>query len=235
MLRVEGLVAGYGNIVVLKGIDLDVKPGRAVALIGANGAGKSTTLRALCGLLRPRAGRIVFDGREIQGEPAHRLARAGLVHVPEGRAILGRMSVEENLELGAYGRRDSERAADLERIYQRFPRLRERRRQPAGTLSGGEQQMLAIGRALMARPRLLLLDEPSMGLAPLVVSQVFALVQEIHRAGTTLLIVEQNARRALQIADHAYVLENGRIAIEGPAEAVARDPRVIAAYLGGQA
>lgn len=235
MLKVEGLVAGYGSITVLKGIDLEVKPGQAVALIGANGAGKSTTLRALSGLIRPRSGRITFDGQDVTGLPAHKLSRAGLAHVFEGRAVLGQMSVYENLELGAYGRRDDEIASDLERIFERFPRLAERRRQPAGTLSGGEQQMLAIGRALMARPKLLLLDEPSMGLAPIVVAQVFALIREIREAGTTLLLVEQNARQALRIADHAYVLETGRIVAAGPAASLANDPQVIGAYLGGRA
>jgi len=234
MLKVEGLVAGYGGITVLKGIDLEVRKGEAVALIGANGAGKSTTLRALSGLLRPRSGRIIFDGKDVAGLGAHRLARAGLAHVPEGRAILGRLSVQENLELGAFGRRGARIAEDLARIYERFPRLSDRRRQPAGTLSGGEQQMLAIGRALMARPKLLLLDEPSMGLAPIIVAQVFDLIQEIRKDGTTLLLVEQNARQALRVADRAYVLETGRIVASGPAAALANDPQVIGAYLGGR-
>lgn len=235
MLRVEGLVAGYGSITVLKGITIEVKAGEAVALIGANGAGKSTTLRTLSGLVRPQAGRILFDGQEITELPSHRRSRAGLAHVPEGRAILGQMTVQENLEIGALGRRDAEVTADLTKIFERFPRLAERRRQLAGTLSGGEQQMLAIGRALMARPKLLLLDEPSMGLAPIVVAQVFSLIRQIRESGTTLLLVEQNARQALHIADRAYVLETGRIVVAGPADQLAQDPDVIGAYLGGQA
>lgn len=235
MLKVEGLVAGYGNITVLKGIDIEVKPGETVALIGANGAGKSTTLRTLSGLVRPRAGRVIFDGQDITELPPHKRSRAGLVHVPEGRAILGQMTVQENLEVGALGRRDREIATDLAQIFERFPRLAERRHQLAGTLSGGEQQMLAIGRALMAKPKLLLLDEPSMGLAPIVVAQVFDLIQDIRESGIPLLLVEQNARQALRIADRAYVLETGRIVVAGPAQALATDPEVIGAYLGARA
>lgn len=235
MLQVDQLVAGYGHTEVLKGLSLTVKKGQIVALVGANGAGKSTTLRTISGLLRPRSGRIVFDGDEIQSLPAHQLARRGLAHVPEGRAILGQMTVQENLELGAYARNDGEIEMDLEKIYTRFPRLAERRKQPAGLLSGGEQQMLAIGRALMSRPKLLLLDEPSMGLAPVIVSLVFRIISEIHAQGTSILLVEQNARQALKIADYAYVLEMGQITIEGPAKDLLQDEGVAAAYLGQHA
>lgn len=233
MLQVEDVRAGYGAVQVLKGIRLHVPQGQIVALIGANGAGKTTTLRVIAGQLRPSAGRVVFGGEDISRRPAYARARAGLVHVPEGRAVLTRMTVQENLEMGAYARADAEVAHDLERVFTRFPRLRERRRQPAGTLSGGEQQMLAIGRALMARPKVLLLDEPSMGLAPLVTAEIFRLIQEINQEGTTILLVEQNARQALRIAHYAYVMETGQIALEGSAKELLNNRRVVDAYLGG--
>jgi len=233
VLRVEDVHAGYGAVKVLKGIRLHVPPGQIVALIGANGAGKTTTLRVIAGQLRQAAGRIVFGGQDVSQRPAYARARAGLVHVPEGRAVLTRMTVQENLEMGAYARADAEVAQDLERVFTRFPRLRERRYQPAGTLSGGEQQMLAIGRALMARPKVLLLDEPSMGLAPLVTAEIFRLIQEINQDGTTILLVEQNARQALRIAHYAYVMETGQIALEGPASELLHNRRVVDAYLGG--
>ena len=233
MLQVEHVHAGYGAVKVLKGIRLRVPQGKIVALIGANGAGKTTTLRVIAGQLRPSEGRVVFGGEDISHRPAYARARAGLVHVPEGRAVLARMTVQENLEMGAYARADAEVAADLERVFARFPRLKERRHQPAGTLSGGEQQMLAIGRALMARPKVLLLDEPSMGLAPLVTAEIFRLIQEINQEGTTILLVEQNARQALRIAHYAYVMETGQIAVEGQAADLLNNRRVIDAYLGG--
>ena len=233
MLQVTGLSAGYGNIQVLKEVGLHVKEGQIVALIGANGAGKTTTLRAICGQITPWAGRVLFQGEPVEGLPSYQLARRGLVHVPEGRAILTRMTVRENLEMGAFSRRDREVAADMEQVLLRFPRLKERLRQSAGTLSGGEQQMLAIGRALMARPKVLLLDEPSMGLAPLIVADIFRLLQEINEEGVTMLLVEQNARQALRIAHYAYVIETGRITLEGPAAELMNNEQVAAAYLGG--
>lgn len=235
MLRVTGLETAYGSIVAIKGIDLNVREGEIVSLIGANGAGKTTALRTLSGLLKPRRGQVEFQGQDVTHLRPDRRVALGLIQVPEGRAILGRMTVLENLEMGAYQRRDAAGVrADLDRVLNRFPRLAERRHQLAGTLSGGEQQMLAIGRALMARPRLLLLDEPSMGLAPLVVQEVFRLVQEINRDGVTVLLVEQNARQALKIAHRAYVLETGKIVLSGAAGDLARDPRVVSAYLGGR-
>jgi len=233
VLQVTGLSAGYGNIQVLKEVGLHVKEGQIVALIGANGAGKTTTLRAICGQITPWAGRVLFQGEPVEGLPSYQLARRGLVHVPEGRAILTRMTVRENLEMGAFSRRDREVAADMEQVLLRFPRLKERLRQSAGTLSGGEQQMLAIGRALMARPKVLLLDEPSMGLAPLIVADIFRLLQEINEEGVTMLLVEQNARQALRIAHYAYVIETGRITLEGPAAELMNNEQVAAAYLGG--
>ncbi|HEU4368019.1 MAG TPA: ABC transporter ATP-binding protein [Methylomirabilota bacterium] len=233
MLRLEGLRASYGPIEALRGIDLEVRAGELVCLLGANGAGKSTTLRAISGLLRPAGGRIVFDGQSIGGrEPATILA-AGIAHCPEGRRVFPYLTVEENLRMGAYVRRDREAvAADLERVCAHFPVLGERRRQAAGTLSGGEQQMLAIGRALMARPRLILLDEPSLGLAPTVVEATFGIIADIRRQGTTVLMVEQNAYLALQMADRGYVLETGRIALAGAARDLLADDHVRRAYLG---
>ena len=233
-LVVEGLRVAYGRTEAVRGIGLEVAPGQVVCLIGANGAGKTTTMRAVSGLLRPRAGRIVFGDRDIAGWPPHRIAAAGLLHVPEGRQVFADLTVEENLRLGAYlvsGR--AEIARRRAGVLDRFPRLRERLGQAAGSMSGGEQQMLAIGRALMGGPKLLLLDEPSMGLAPLFVEEIFAVVASLRAGGTTILLVEQNASAALDIADHAYVLETGRIVLEGPAQTVANDPAVAAAYLGG--
>ena len=223
----------YGPIRAVRDVDLRVAPGEVVALIGANGAGKSTTLRTIAGLLRPAGGSIRFDDAEVAGARPHRLVRQGLVLVPEGRGILTRLSVLDNLLLGATTRRDRrEVAADLERAYARFPTLGERQDQSAGTLSGGEQQMLAIARALMARPRLLMLDEPSLGLAPLVVREIFAAIADLKASGVTILLVEQNARAALEIADRGYVLETGRVAITGPASELLTSDQVVRAYLG---
>ena len=234
MLRIEGLVVAYGMVAAVRGADLEVADGEIVSLIGANGAGKSSILRAVSGLVKPRGGSIRFEGRELKGLRPDQITRLGLSQVPEGRAVLARMTVRENLLMGAYARRDRSVESDLVRVLSRFPRLAERRNQAAGTLSGGEQQMLVMGRALMARPRLLLLDEPSMGLAPLVVQEVLNLVREINRDGTTVLLVEQNARQALRLAHRAYVLETGKITLSGPARDLAQDPRVVAAYLGGK-
>jgi len=234
MLRLEGLRAGYGPIEALRGLDLEVQQGELVCLLGANGAGKSSTLRTISGLLRPRAGRIVFDGDEIQGRDPSEVLRAGIAHCPEGRRVFPYLTVQENLAMGAYVRRDGAAiTADLARVYAYFPILAERRRQAAGTLSGGEQQMLAIGRALMARPRLILFDEPSLGLAPTVVETTFAIIADIRRAGTTVLMVEQNARLALRMADRGYVMESGRIVLSGAARHLLADDHVRAAYLGG--
>jgi branched-chain amino acid transport system ATP-binding protein len=232
LLSVTDLHAGYGAIRAIEGVSFDVPAGAAITLIGANGAGKSTTLNTISGVIRPKAGRIVFDGRDITGWRADRVAALGLLQVPEGRQVLAPLTVEENLLMGAYLRRDGEIEADLRQLYEQFPRLAERRTQTAGSLSGGEQQMLAIGRALMGRPKLLMLDEPSLGLAPLIVRDVFRLISEIKARGTTLLLVEQNARKALEIADFAYVLEGGRVAAAAPAAALRDDPAVVAAYLG---
>ncbi len=232
MLEVRDLHVAYGEIPALKGISLSVGAGEIVALLGSNGAGKTTTLRTLSGLLAPRAGDIVLEGRPIAGLPAHVIVRRGIAHVPEGRRVFNRLSVRENLEMGAYTRSDAGVAADLERVFTLFPRLRERRAQVAGTLSGGEQQMLAIARALMGSPRLLLLDEPSMGLAPVLVEQIFETVQDINRQGTTILLVEQNAALALDVAQRAYVLETGSIVLSGAAADLARDQDVRRAYLG---
>ncbi|HEX3179600.1 MAG TPA: ABC transporter ATP-binding protein [Methylomirabilota bacterium] len=233
MLRLESLRAGYGAIEALRGLSLEVRAGELVCLLGANGAGKSSTLRAISGLLRPRGGRIVFDGREIQGLEPSAILRAGIAHCPEGRRVFPHLTVEENLAMGAYVRRDREIAQDLQRVCAHFPILAERRRQAAGTLSGGEQQMLAIGRALMARPRLILFDEPSLGLAPTVVETTFAVIAEIRRTGTTVLMVEQNAYLALRMADRGYVMETGQIVLHGPARDLLHDDHVRAAYLGG--
>ncbi len=231
LLEVSGLKVAYGGIQAVRGIDLMVEEGELVCLIGANGAGKSSTLRGLMGLTHAR-GEIRFAGRRIQGLSTHAIARLGMALVPEGRGIFGRLTVEENLAMGAYARRDQEIAQDLARVYELFPRLAERRRQVAGTLSGGEQQMLAIGRALMGRPRLLLMDEPSMGLAPLMVQRIYATIQTIARGGVTLLLVEQNAHLALQVSRRAYVMESGAILMSGPSAELARDPTIQAAYLG---
>jgi branched-chain amino acid transport system ATP-binding protein len=234
VLEVEDVQVYYGNIAAVKGISLSVHEGEIVTLIGSNGAGKSTTLRTISGLIAPRKGRIRFEGREIQGRPGHEVVQLGIAQSPEGRKIFGRMSVAENLELGAFQRRDRDGiAADTERVLTLFPRLKERLNQRAGTMSGGEQQMLAIGRALMARPRLLMMDEPSLGLAPVLVDLILETVVEINREGTTILMVEQNALAALGVAHHAYVLESGRIKLEGRAADLSRNDEVRQAYLGG--
>jgi branched-chain amino acid transport system ATP-binding protein len=234
LLDVRGLVLGYGRTDAVKGIDLSVEAGRVVTLIGANGAGKTTTLRGLSGLLRPRAGSIRLAGNDISSLAANRIARLGIVQVPEGRQVFANMTIDENLRMGAYLLSDrTEEARRRERVLTRFPRLAERHTQSAGLLSGGEQQMLAIGRAMMADPKLLLLDEPSMGLAPRFVEEIFRIISEFKAEQRTILLVEQNARAALEIADQAYVLESGRITLAGPAAQVANDPSVVAAYLGG--
>ena len=234
MLEIHGLRAAYGPVEALRGVDLDVRAGELVCLLGANGAGKSSTLRAISGLIRPTGGRIVLDGRPITGlEPAAILA-AGIAHCPEGRRVFPYLTVQENLAMGAFVRRDRDGiAADLERVCAHFPILGERRRQAAGTLSGGEQQMLAIGRALMARPRLILFDEPSLGLAPTVVETTFGIIADIRRQGTTVLMVEQNAYLALQMADRGYVMETGRIVLAGAARELMTNDHVRRAYLGG--
>jgi len=234
-LRIEGLTVGFKNVIAVKGIDVAVAPGQVVCLIGANGAGKTTTMRAVSGLVRPRAGRVLFDGQDITGRSAHAIAAAGLRQVPEGRQVFADLTVADNLALGAYlspSRAESARRRDA--VLARFPRLRERLAQLAGSMSGGEQQMLAFGRALMGAPRLLLLDEPSMGLAPLFVEEIFAAIAGLKREGTTILLVEQNASAALDVADYAYVIETGRIVLQGDAASVATDPAVAAAYLGGR-
>jgi branched-chain amino acid transport system ATP-binding protein len=234
LLDVRGLVLGYGRTEAVKGIDLSVEAGRVVTLIGANGAGKTTTLRGLSGLLRPRAGSIRLAGTDISSLAANRIARLGIVQVPEGRQVFANMTIDENLRMGAYLLSDrAEEARRREHVLARFPRLAERHTQSAGLLSGGEQQMLAIGRAMMADPKLLLLDEPSMGLAPRFVEEIFHIISEFKAEQRTILLVEQNARAALEIADQAYVLESGRITLSGAAAQVANDPSVVAAYLGG--
>ena len=232
ILEVRDLKVSYGAIGALKGVSLTLREGEIVTLIGANGAGKTTTLRAIMGLVRPSGGDVLYRGAPIRGIATHRLVRDGLVLVPEGRIIFANLSVRENLEMGAYARRDGGAAADFEKVYALFPRLKERARQTAGTLSGGEQQMLAIGRALMSRPRVLLLDEPSLGLAPIVVHAIFAAIAEIHRAGVPVLLVEQNANAALRHANRAYVLETGQVLLEGTSAEVAANPKVKEAYLG---
>ena len=235
LLELKNVEAAYGNIKALKGINLSVPEGKIVTLIGANGAGKSTTMKTIMGIMKPIAGDVLFKGESIAGMKTHNIVKKGVVLVPEGRQILQNMSVRENLEMGAYQRKDPEGIKeDLSKVFERFRRLFERQNQFGGTLSGGEQQMLAIGRAVMAKPEVMLLDEPSMGLAPLVVQQIFDVIKDINKMGTTVLLVEQNARKALQIADYAYVMETGRIVMEGPAQEVANNPDVMAAYLGGK-
>lgn len=234
MLTVNDINVFYGAIHAIKGVSLEVNEGEIVTLIGANGAGKSTILRTISGLLKPKTGSIQFEGQEIAGMPAHEIVKTGISQVPEGRRIFAEMSVLENLELGAFTRKDKDGIkADMELVFERFPRLKERSGQLAGTLSGGEQQMLAMGRALMSRPRLLLLDEPSMGLAPLLIKEIFAIIQDINKTGTTVLLVEQNANMALSIAHRAYVLETGRITLSGDAKELAASDEVRKAYLGG--
>ncbi len=235
MLEVTNLHTYYGNIHALKGISLTIEQGEIVTLIGANGAGKTTTLRAICGLVKTQGGTIQLESEDLNPYKAHQIVYKGVSMVPEGRGVFARLSVSENLDLGAYSLPDRKtRDADLEKVFTIFPRLKEREKQIAGTLSGGEQQMLAIGRALMAHPRLLLLDEPSMGLSPILVESIFSTVKDINRQGTTILLVEQNAQMALTIADRAYVLESGIIAMQGKGSELLEDPRVIKAYLGGQ-
>ena len=236
LLSVRGLKVAYGGIQAVKGIDLDVHPGELVALIGANGAGKTTTMKAITGALRWAAGDVRYDGASLAGVGSHALVGRGLAMVPEGRGVFARMTITENLLMGAYSRSDRAAIAeDLERMFALFPRLRERASQLAGTMSGGEQQMLAMARALMGRPRLLLLDEPSMGLSPIMVEKIFGVVRDVSAQGTTILLVEQNARLALQAADRGYVMESGLVTMTGPATAMLDDPRVRAAYLGEEA
>ena len=234
ILQIKDLKMSYGPIAALKGVDLNVPQGQIVALLGANGAGKTTTLKVISGLLKPSGGEILFEGTDIAGKPAHQIARRGIMQSPEGRHVFLGLTVEENLRAGAYAiKNKAELAANFERVYQLFPRLKERARQQSGTLSGGEQQMLAIGRALMGSPKMLLLDEPSLGLAPLLIKDIFETLKKIRQEGTTILIVEQNALATLKIADYAYVLELGKISMHGKAEDLMKDERLIAAYLGG--
>jgi branched-chain amino acid transport system ATP-binding protein len=232
MLEIRGLEAGYGLVTVLRGVDLSVPAGRIVAVLGANGAGKTTLNMTISGLVKPRAGTITFDGRRIDGLSPPAIAEAGLVHVPEGRKIFPNLSVRENLDLGAYRRARGNRARNLDRVFDTFPRLRERARQFAGTLSGGEQQMLAIGRGMMAEPRLLILDEPSLGLSPLLVEEMFSLIRRLHADGLAIMLVEQNVAQSLDVADDAHVLENGAFAIGGTAAEVAANPHLQRTYLG---
>jgi len=234
ILQIKNLVMNYGPITALKGVDLAVPEGQIVALLGANGAGKTTTLKVVSGLLKPTAGEILFEGQNIAGKPAHQIAKRGIMQSPEGRYVFAGLSVEDNLRTGAYGiKSKAEAARNFERVYDMFPRLKERAKQQAGTLSGGEQQMLAIGRALMGSPRMLLLDEPSLGLAPLIIKDIFETLVKIREEGTTILIVEQNALATLKIADYAYVLELGKISMHGKAADLMKDERLIEAYLGG--
>ncbi len=233
MLKVNDINVYYGAIHAIKGVSFEVNGGEVVTLIGANGAGKSTILNTVCGLLRSRTGSIEFLDKNLAAVPAHKIVELGMAHVPEGRRVFQQMTVEENLEMGAYTQARSTMAPNLERVYQQFPRLKERRKQVAGTLSGGEQQMLAMGRGLMSSPRLLMLDEPSMGLAPILVEQIFEIIKQLHQAGTTILLVEQNARMALSVADRGYVLETGKIVATGTGDELLHDEAVKRAYLGG--
>ena len=233
ILKVDNINVYYGAIHAIKGISFEVNEGEIVTLIGANGAGKSTTLQTVSGLLRSRTGSIEFNGENISHVPAHKLVYKGLAQVPEGRRIFLQMSVEENLEMGAFTQKSAGIDADIESVFEQFPRLRERKKQIAGTLSGGEQQMLAMGRALMSHPKLLMLDEPSMGLAPILVEQIFDIIRQLHKNGTTILLVEQNAQMALSVADRAYVLETGKITLSGTGKELAESDEVRKAYLGG--
>lgn len=233
LLELREIDVAYGGIRAVQGLSLEVHQGELVALIGANGAGKSTTLRAVCGLVPHAAGDIIYDGASIAGAPSYRLVRQGLVMVPEGRGIFGQLTIEENLAMGAYSRRDAEHIRrDTEYVLELFPRLSERLKQSAGTLSGGEQQMLAMGRAIISRPRLLLLDEPSMGLAPLMVERIFEVIRSIAKEGVTILLIEQNAKLALEVSNRAYVMESGRMILDGPSRELLGDPKVRASYLG---
>ncbi len=233
MLEVKDLQVFYGMIQAIKGISFEVNEGETVALIGANGAGKTTTLHTITGLLSPKKGSVVFEGKEITKVPAHKIVSLGMAHVPEGRRVFAQLSVYQNLKMGAYTRKDNAEIDEmLETVYKRFPRLKERQNQMAGTLSGGEQQMLAMGRALMSKPKIVLLDEPSMGLSPILVNEIFDIIQSLNKAGTTVLLVEQNAKKALSIADRAYVLETGRIVQSGDAQVLLNDESIKKAYLG---
>ena len=233
MLEVKDLQVFYGMIQAIKGISFEVNEGETVVLIGANGAGKTTTLHTITGLLSPKKGSVVFEGKEITKVPAHKIVSLGMAHVPEGRRVFAQLSVYQNLKMGAYTRKDKAEIDEmLETVYKRFPRLKERQNQMAGTLSGGEQQMLAMGRALMSKPKIVLLDEPSMGLSPILVNEIFDIIQSLNKAGTTVLLVEQNAKKALSIADRAYVLETGRIVQSGDAQVLLNDESIKKAYLG---
>lgn len=233
MLKISDLNVFYGSIHAVKGISFEVEEGEIVTLIGANGAGKSTTLNTVAGLLRPRSGSVEFEGQSLLGVPAHKMVSKGIALCPEGRRIFQDMTVRENLEMGAFTRTEEESLEMRKRVYESFPRLKERRMQAGGTLSGGEQQMLAMGRALMSKPKLMMLDEPSMGLAPILVQEIFSIIKELNEQGTTILLVEQNASMALSIADRAYVLETGRVSMSGDANELLHDKRVQQAYLGG--
>ena len=233
MLEVKDLQVSYGMIQAIKGISFEVNQGEVIALIGANGAGKTTILHTVTGLLAPKAGSIVFEGQDITKVPAHKIVSMGMAHVPEGRRVFAQLSVYDNLKMGAYTRTDkNEIEESLEMVYKRFPRLEERKNQMAGTLSGGEQQMLAMGRALISKPKIILMDEPSMGLSPIFVNEIFNIIQDVSASGTTVLLVEQNAKKALSIADRAYVLETGNIALEGDAKVLMNDDSIKKAYLG---
>ena len=233
MLKIQNLQVAYGGIQALRGIDMEVPDGKIVTLIGANGAGKSTTLRTISGLVKAKSGSITYNGEELIGKPINAILAAGIAQVPEGRRVFPDMTVLENLKIGAYLRKDKEEIEkDIEWVYELFPRLKERNWQLAGTLSGGEQQMLAVGRALMSRPKLLMLDEPSLGLAPLIIKDIFTIIQQIKDAGVNVLLIEQNAKAALEISDYAYVMETGNITMAGPGKALMNDERVKAAYLG---
>lgn len=233
MLEIKNLEVYYGMIQAIKGISFEVNEGEVIALIGANGAGKTTTLHAVTGLIPAKAGEIIFDGKNVAKIPGHKIVSMGMAHVPEGRRVFAELSVYQNLKMGAYTRKDKDEiAGNLEMVYKRFPRLKERKNQMAGTLSGGEQQMLAMGRALMSQPKIILMDEPSMGLSPIFVNEIFDIIQEVSAAGTTVLLVEQNAKKALSIADRAYVLETGRITLQGDAKELMNDESVKKAYLG---
>lgn len=233
MLEIKNLEVYYGVIAAIKGISFEVNEGEVIALIGANGAGKTTTLQTITGMLQPKAGEVIFDGKDISKIPGHRIVSMGMAHVPEGRRVFAELSVYENLKLGAYTRKDKQEIAEsLSRVYQSFPRLKERKNQLAGTLSGGEQQMLAMGRALMSKPKIILMDEPSMGLSPILVEEIFNIIREISAGGTTVLLVEQNAKKALAIADRAYVLETGNIVLSGDATEMMDNESIKKAYLG---